>query len=241
MARWVFVFIPKKEKHFHSNHEANTQIWWAFNSRYLVLWIFVVYWGVLSCGMLVVASSQWIFFPHPFNVLQKMKFSKFTMHIAYLILLAFSKAFCLLGMGLGLHGINCMFIFRGLFDKWASQFDVKLPNFIYMGTFPLNAAAPSASQVWLLASAWESHAQSPMERETFHSWRYSYLLEKDHNYFSHPSLVVCFCFHLTHKTKNSDLQKGERLVIATHLNQSNCLTNQEQVLGFAMPFTSLSV
>jgi hypothetical protein len=34
--------------------------------------------------------------------------------------------------------------------------------------------------------------------------------------------------------------KGERLLITTHINQSNNLANQEQVLGFVVPFASLS-
>jgi hypothetical protein len=33
---------------------------------------------------------------------------------------------------------------------------------------------------------------------------------------------------------------GRLLLIATHLDQSNYLTNQEQVLGFARPFISVS-
>ncbi len=35
--------------------------------------------------------------------------------------------------------------------------------------------------------------------------------------------------------------KGVRLLIATHLDQSNHLANQQQVLGFAVPFASLSI
>jgi hypothetical protein len=45
---------------------------------------------------------------------------------------------------------------------------------------------------------------------------------------------------LTHKT-NTGTIKGRRLLIATHLDQSNHLANQQQVLGFAMPFASLSI
>jgi hypothetical protein len=37
------------------------------------------------------------------------------------------------------------------------------------------------------------------------------------------------------------LQIGGRLLIATHLDQSNYLANQQQVLGFAVSFTSLSI
>jgi len=45
---------------------------------------------------------------------------------------------------------------------------------------------------------------------------------------------------LAHKT-NTRTMKGMRLLIATHLDQSNHLANQQQVLGFAMPFASLSI
>ncbi len=45
---------------------------------------------------------------------------------------------------------------------------------------------------------------------------------------------------LTHKT-NTGTIKGRRLLIATHRDQSNHLANQQQVLGFAMPFASLSI
>jgi hypothetical protein len=54
--------------------------------------------------------------------------------------------------------------------------------------------------------------------------KFSYLL------FSNP----------THKTKLELLQIGGRLLIATHLVQSNYLANQQQMLGFDVPFTSLS-
>jgi len=37
------------------------------------------------------------------------------------------------------------------------------------------------------------------------------------------------------------LQIGGRLLIATHLDQSNYLANQQQVLCFAVPFTSLCI
>jgi hypothetical protein len=39
---------------------------------------------------------------------------------------------------------------------------------------------------------------------------------------------------ITHKTKIGTA-KGERLLIDTHLDQSNHLTNQQQVLGFLVP------
>ncbi len=40
--------------------------------------------------------------------------------------------------------------------------------------------------------------------------------------------------NLNHQTKMKSAN-GERLLIATHLDQSNKLANQQQVLGFAMP------
>jgi hypothetical protein len=45
--------------------------------------------------------------------------------------------------------------------------------------------------------------------------------------------------NLTHKTKNGTANGG-RLQIATHLYQSNYLANQQQVLGFFEPFSSIS-
>jgi hypothetical protein len=59
-------------------------------------------------------------------------------------------------------------------------------------------------------------------------------------YFSHPSIVIYFFPTPPIKLKLG-LQMGGRLLIATHLDQSNYLANQQQVLGFAMPFTSLSI
>jgi hypothetical protein len=44
---------------------------------------------------------------------------------------------------------------------------------------------------------------------------------------------------ITHKTQIGTA-KGQRLVIAIHLDQSNHLANQQQVLCFAVRFTSLS-
>jgi hypothetical protein len=37
------------------------------------------------------------------------------------------------------------------------------------------------------------------------------------------------------------VQMGGRLLTATHLEQSNYLANQQQVSGFSMPFTSLTM
>ncbi len=58
-------------------------------------------------------------------------------------------------------------------------------------------------------------------------------------YFSHASLVLYFFPTPPIKLKLG-LQIGGRLLIATHLDQSNYLANQQQVLGFAMPFTTRS-
>jgi hypothetical protein len=44
---------------------------------------------------------------------------------------------------------------------------------------------------------------------------------------------------ITHKTEIGTA-KGQRLLIAIHLDQSNHLGNQQQVLCFAVPFASLS-
>jgi hypothetical protein len=43
-----------------------------------------------------------------------------------------------------------------------------------------------------------------------------------------------------HKTETG-IAKGGRLLIAIHLDQSNFLANQQQVLGFDVSFTSLSI
>jgi hypothetical protein len=58
-------------------------------------------------------------------------------------------------------------------------------------------------------------------------------------YFSHPSLVIYIFPTLPIKLKLG-LQIGGRLLIATHLDQPNYLGNQQQLLDFAVPFTSLS-
>jgi hypothetical protein len=59
-------------------------------------------------------------------------------------------------------------------------------------------------------------------------------------HFSHPSLVIYF-FPTPPRKPNLGLQIGGRLLIAAHLDQSNNLANQQQVLEFAMPFTSLNI
>jgi hypothetical protein len=58
-------------------------------------------------------------------------------------------------------------------------------------------------------------------------------------YFSHPSFGYLLFPSPPIKLKLG-LQMGGRLLIAAHLNQSNYLANQQQVLGCAAPFTSLS-
>jgi hypothetical protein len=59
-------------------------------------------------------------------------------------------------------------------------------------------------------------------------------------YFSHPSLVTFFFPTPPIKLKLG-LQIGGRLLIATHLDKSNYVANQQQVLDFAVSFTSLSI
>jgi hypothetical protein len=55
-------------------------------------------------------------------------------------------------------------------------------------------------------------------------------------YFSYPSLAMYFFQTPPIKLV---LQIGRRLLKATHLNQSNYLTNQQQVIGFVVLFTNL--
>jgi hypothetical protein len=57
-------------------------------------------------------------------------------------------------------------------------------------------------------------------------------------HFSHLSLVIYFFPTPPIKLKLG-LQVGGRPLIATHLDQSNYLANQQQVLSFAVPITSL--
>ncbi len=57
---------------------------------------------------------------------------------------------------------------------------------------------------------------------------------------SHPSLVL-YVFPTPPIKLELGLQIGGRLLIATHLNQSNYLANEHQLLpGFVVSFTSLS-
>ncbi len=49
-----------------------------------------------------------------------------------------------------------------------------------------------------------------------------------------------FCSNSTYKTEIG-ITKGKRLLITTHLDQSNHLANQQPLLGFALPFASLSI
>jgi hypothetical protein len=59
-------------------------------------------------------------------------------------------------------------------------------------------------------------------------------------YFSYPSLVIYF-FRTPPIKLKLVLQIGRRLLIASHLNQSNYLANQQQVIGFAVLFTNLNI
>jgi hypothetical protein len=52
-----------------------------------------------------------------------------------------------------------------------------------------------------------------------------------HKCFSHPSLVIYFFSTPTVKLKLGMQLGGRSLLTATHLDQSNYLTNQQQVLG----------
>jgi hypothetical protein len=54
-------------------------------------------------------------------------------------------------------------------------------------------------------------------------------------YFSNPIFP-----NLTHKIETGTA-KGRRLLIATHLDQPNHLANQQQVLGYVVPFACLTV
>jgi hypothetical protein len=58
-------------------------------------------------------------------------------------------------------------------------------------------------------------------------------------YFSHPSLVIYF-FPTPPVKLKLGLQIGERLLLASQLDQSNHLTNQQQVFNLAVLFSSLS-
>jgi hypothetical protein len=59
-----------------------------------------------------------------------------------------------------------------------------------------------------------------------------FLTSKISNVLS-PNLII-----ITHKTEIGTA-KGQRLLIAIHLDQSNHLANQQQVLCCAVPFASL--
>jgi hypothetical protein len=52
-------------------------------------------------------------------------------------------------------------------------------------------------------------------------------------YFLGPRFCYLLFPNLTHKTK-IETAKGQRLIIAAHLDRSNCSVNWEQVLGFAL-------
>ncbi len=61
-------------------------------------------------------------------------------------------------------------------------------------------------------------------------------------YLSHPRLVIYFFPNLTHQNETWRLQKAkDRIVLATHVEQSKYLANQQQVLGVFLPFASLFI
>jgi hypothetical protein len=108
---------PKERKPFFIQIMRQTPQYELFNSRYLVLWIFVVYLGVLSCGLFLVASSSINFLSNiPFNVLQKMKFNKFTMHISLLDISLFKRHFACLAMGV--HPNNFQIVKEHIWNKF---------------------------------------------------------------------------------------------------------------------------
>jgi len=59
--------------------------------------------------------------------------------------------------------------------------------------------------------------------------------------FSHPRLVIYLFFPTPLIKLKLGLQTGASPLIAEHLDQSNCLPDQQQVLGSAVPLTSLSI
>ncbi len=59
------------------------------------------------------------------------------------------------------------------------------------------------------------------------------------NFLTYKISYLLF-LNLDHQTKMKTA-KGERILIATHTDQSNILANQQQVLGFAMHFASLRI
>jgi hypothetical protein len=59
------------------------------------------------------------------------------------------------------------------------------------------------------------------------------------NSISHIQDIVTY-FPIVAHTSETGTAKGGRLLIATHLNQSNHLANLQEVLGFAVPFASLT-
>jgi hypothetical protein len=77
-----------------------------------------------------------------------------------------------------------------------------------------------------LSNTWRSHLQ----------WYSVCDLQK---YFSHPSSVIYFLPTPPTKLKLG-LQIGVRVLIVFHLDQSIYIPNWQQVLGFAVPATSLS-
>jgi hypothetical protein len=60
-------------------------------------------------------------------------------------------------------------------------------------------------------------------------------------FFFHPRLVISFSFPAPPIKLKLGLQTGLKILLATRLDQSNYLANQQQVLGSAMPCISLSI
>jgi hypothetical protein len=58
-------------------------------------------------------------------------------------------------------------------------------------------------------------------------------------YFSHPNVVI-YVFVMSPLKVKLGLQIGQKQLIATHLDQSNYLANQQHVLGFVLPSPPLA-
>jgi hypothetical protein len=57
--------------------------------------------------------------------------------------------------------------------------------------------------------------------------------------FLTSKISYLFIPNFTHNTETATA-KGRKLLIATHLDQSNYLVNQQQVLGFVVPLANLT-
>ncbi len=58
-------------------------------------------------------------------------------------------------------------------------------------------------------------------------------------YFSHPRLIIYFLPAPSMELKIGDCKRWERLLTATHLDESNRVANQQQVLDCTVPLASL--